>query len=103
MTMLIADGVLPSNDGRGYVLRRLIRRAVLAARRLDVATTITVPLAEVTVELMQGAYPNLPGRLDLARSVLEREEGSFDRTLRAGLGLLQEAMGKAGGAPGGVL
>ncbi len=103
MTMLIADGVLPSNDGRGYVLRRLIRRAVLAARRLDVATTITVPLAEATVELMQDAYPNLPGRLDLTRSVLEREEGSFDRTLRAGLGLLKEAMGRAEGAPGGVL
>jgi alanyl-tRNA synthetase len=92
MTMLIADGVLPSNDGRGYVLRRLIRRAVLAARRLDVDKEVTGPLAETTVELMKEAYPALPGRLDLARSVLEREEASFDRTLKAGLGLLGEAL-----------
>ncbi len=92
MTMLIADGVLPSNDGRGYVLRRLVRRAILAARRLDVQAEVTRPLAETTVALMGEAYPNLPGRLDLARSVLEREESSFDRTLRAGLGLLNDAL-----------
>ena len=84
MTMLIADGVLPSNDGRGYVLRRLIRRAVLAARRLDVDRLVTVALAETTVEMMKEAYPALVNRLDLARSVLEREEASFDRTLSPG-------------------
>ncbi len=67
MTMLIADGVLPSNDGRGYVLRRLVRRAILAARRLDVRGEVTGPLAEATVELMGQAYPNLPGKLDLAQ------------------------------------
>jgi len=95
MTMLIADGVLPSNDGRGYVLRRLIRRAILAARRLEVSAQVTGPLAETTVELMKEAYPNLLDRLDLARSVLEQEEASFDRTLKSGLGLLQEALGAA--------
>jgi alanyl-tRNA synthetase len=95
MTMLIADGVLPSNDGRGYVLRRLIRRAILAARRLDVETEVTGPLAITTVELMKEAYPNLLDRLDLALSVLGSEEASFDRTLKAGLGLLQEALGAA--------
>jgi alanyl-tRNA synthetase len=92
MTMLISDGVLPSNDGRGYVLRRLIRRAVLAARRLDVERPVTVPLAETTVVSMREAYPLLTDRADLARSVLEREEAGFDRTLKAGLGLLQEAL-----------
>ncbi|MGH8996332.1 MAG: alanine--tRNA ligase [Acidimicrobiales bacterium] len=98
MTMLIADGVLPSNDGRGYVLRRLIRRAILAARRLDVDAQVTVALAETTVEMMKGAYPTLVDRLDLARSVLEREESAFDRTLKAGLGLLGDALETAKGA-----
>jgi len=98
MTMLIADGVLPSNDGRGYVLRRLIRRAVLAARRLDVDEQVTPPLAETTVEHMKAAYPNLPDRLDLAVSVLSREEAAFDRTLKSGLGLLQEALESAKGS-----
>ncbi len=95
MTMLISDGVLPSNDGRGYVLRRLIRRAVLAARRLEVALPVTGPLARTTVEAMGEAYPDLPGRLDLILSVLEREEAAFDRTLRTGLGLLHEAVAAA--------
>jgi alanyl-tRNA synthetase len=95
VTMLIADGVLPSNDGRGYVLRRLVRRAVLAARRLGVERNVTGALAETTAEVMGSAYPALSERLDLARSVLEREEASFDRTLRAGLGLLREEMSRA--------
>ncbi|HXR54150.1 MAG TPA: alanine--tRNA ligase [Acidimicrobiales bacterium] len=103
MTMLISDGVLPSNDGRGYVLRRLIRRAILAARRLGVEAQVTGPLAETTVELMKEPYPNLPGRLDLARSVLEREEAAFDRTLKAGLGLLEEALDRARAAKRDVL
>ncbi len=100
MTMLIADGVMPSNDGRGYVLRRLVRRAILAARRLEVSGEVTGPLAEATVSLMGEAYPYLPDKLDLARSVLEREEHSFDRTLRAGLRLLHDALEEAstGGA-----
>ncbi len=95
MTMLIGDGVLPSNDGRGYVLRRLIRRAVLAARRLEVSAEVTGPLARTTVEVLGAAYPELAGRQDLIVSVLEREEAAFDRTLRSGLGLLREAMDDA--------
>jgi len=92
MTMLIGDGVLPSNDGRGYVLRRLVRRAVLTARRREVTTSVTAPLARSTVEAMGLAYPELSERLELILSVLEREESAFDRTLRAGLGILHEAV-----------
>ncbi len=103
VTMIIGDGVLPSNDGRGYVLRRLIRRAVLAARRLDVSVPVTGPLARTTVELMAGAYPDLAGRLELIESVLGREEAAFDRTLRSGLVLLKEAMEAAGAAGGSVI
>jgi alanyl-tRNA synthetase len=94
VTMLISDGVLPSNDGRGYVLRRIIRRAVMAARRLGVETLITPALASATAEVMGDAYPKVRADLDLVQSVLEREESGFDRTLRTGLSLLDEALGE---------
>ena len=97
---LIADGVIPSNDGRGYVLRRLIRRAVLAARRLGVESRLTPSMAEGAAEVMGDTYPALRDQLSLIQSVLDREEGGFDRTLRTGLSLLNEALDEArsGGA-----
>ncbi len=91
MTMLISDGVLPSNEGRGYVLRRLVRKAVLAARRVGVETLVTPALAEATVAAMGEAYPKVREDLDFVQSVLEAEESGFDRTLRAGLSVLSEA------------
>ena len=93
--LLIADGVLPSNDGRGYVLRRLIRRAVLTARRLGVEARVTPALAASVAEVLGTAYPALVSDLDLVSEVLEREEAGFDRTLRTGLTLLNEALGSA--------
>ncbi len=96
VTMLVGDGVLPSNDGRGYVLRRIIRRAVLTARRLGVERLVTPALAAVTAEHMGDAYPRVRADLDLISSVLEREEAGFDRTLRTGLGLLEDALGAPG-------
>ena len=95
VTMLIADGVLPSNEGRGYVLRRVIRRAVLTARRLGVESVITPRLAESVVAVLGDAYPELSERLHLVQGVLEREETGFDRTLRTGLVLLNEALDEA--------
>ncbi len=95
VTMLIADGVLPSNDGRGYVLRRVIRRAVLTARRLDVEDLVTPALAEATVEVMGRAYPKVAGDIGHITAVVEREERGFDRTLRTGLALLDEALTEA--------
>jgi alanyl-tRNA synthetase len=91
MTMLVADGVLPSNEGRGYVLRRIIRRAVLAARRAGSDRRLAAALADATIEKMGGAYPVLAKDRDLIVEVLEREEAGFARTLRAGLALLEEA------------
>jgi alanyl-tRNA synthetase len=98
-SLLIADGVLPSNDGRGYVLRRLIRRAVLTARRLGVDARITPTLAATVAEVLGTAYPALISDLGLISEVLEREEAGFDRTLRTGLTLLHEALesGEQGG------
>jgi len=101
MTMLVSDGVLPSNEGRGYVLRRVIRRAVLAARRLGTESPVTPGLADAAVSVMGEAYPKLREDLDVVRAVLEREEAGFDRTLRTGLALLEDALESAGRAGGG--
>jgi alanyl-tRNA synthetase len=91
MTMLVADGVLPSNEGRGYVLRRIIRRAVLAARRAGAEGAMAASLVDATIEKMGAVYPTLVHDRDLIVEVLEREEAGFARTLRTGLTLLEEA------------
>ncbi|HEV2426726.1 MAG TPA: alanine--tRNA ligase, partial [Acidimicrobiales bacterium] len=91
MTMLVADGVLPSNEGRGYVLRRLIRRAILAARRAGSEAPLVESLVDATIAKEGGAYPVLVADRDLLVEVLTREEAGFARTLRAGLRLLEEA------------
>jgi alanyl-tRNA synthetase len=93
MTMLVSDGVLPSNEGRGYVLRRIIRRAILAARRSGSEAALTANLVDATIEKMGEAYPVLVKDRDLIVSVLEREEAGFARTLRTGMTLLEEARG----------
>ncbi len=104
MTMLVADGVLPSNEGRGYVLRRVVRRAVLAARRHSSSTTAVTPaLVDAAVRTFEVAYPQLVADRDLVASVLEREEQQFDRTLRTGLGLLETALDDPGVAVSKVL
>jgi len=93
MTVLVADGVLPGNEGRGYVLRRVVRRAILAARRHATTTTqVTSALVDAAVGTFATAYPQLVSDRDLIASVLEREEHQFDRTLRTGLGLLETAL-----------
>ncbi len=101
MTMLVADGVLPSNEGRGYVLRRIIRRAVLAARRLGAQSSVGAGMVEASVTVMAEAYPKLADEADVVQSVVEREEVGFDRTLRAGLTLLQGALDAVARAPKG--
>jgi alanyl-tRNA synthetase len=104
MTMLVADGVLPSNEGRGYVLRRVVRRAILAVRRHSSSTApATATLVDAAVETFEVAYPQLVGDRDLVASVLEREEQQFDRTLRTGLGLLEAALQDPGVASSRVL
>ena len=90
-SMLVADGVLPANEGRGYVLRRVVRRAVMAARRLGVDKPITPTLVQAAVDVLGEAYPALVAQRDLVVNVVAREEAGFDRTLRAGLSRLEEA------------
>lgn len=91
MTMLVSDGVLPSNEGRGYVLRRIIRRAILAARRAGSEAALCQQLVDATIAKMGDAYPILVKDRELIIEILEREEAGFARTLRAGMSLLDEA------------
>src|SRR5580658_9014949 len=91
MTMLVADGVLPAHEGRGYVLRRVVRRAVMAARRLGVEKPIGTALVQAATEVLGEAWPVLVAQHDLIVNVVAREEAGFDRTLRSGLGRLEEA------------
>ena len=97
VTMLVADGVLPANDGRGYVLRRMVRRAVMAARRLGVDKPIGPRLVEAVTETLGDAWPALVAQHDLVVNVVAREEAGFDRTLRAGLNRLEEELASGAG------
>jgi alanyl-tRNA synthetase len=87
-TFLICDGVLPSNEWRGYVLRRILRRAVRYGRKLGLDRPFLGDVADAVVDRMAGAYPDLQKRRDFIRRVIELEEERFGRTLAAGLQLL---------------
>jgi alanyl-tRNA synthetase len=94
-TFLVADGVLPSNEGRGYVLRRIMRRAARHGKMLGLAEPFLHKGVDVVAEAMQGAYPELATHLGFVRKVTRVEEERFTHTLELGLGLLQEVMAKA--------
>ncbi len=89
ITTLIADGVVPSNDGRGYVLRRVLRRAVRRAWQLGSKELITPQLVEATTAVLGPSWPDLVEKKDLVISVVEREEERFRRTLQSGVALLE--------------
>ena len=89
---LIADGVLPSNEGRGYVLRRLLRRAVAFGRTLGLDKPFLMETAKATIELMGHVYPEIVQRRDFILRVVELEEARFGSTLSSGLDLLEEMM-----------
>ena len=92
MSMLVADGVLPSNEGRGYVLRRVIRRAIRRARQLGVDDPITSRLVDAAVGVLGAAYPKLAENHHLVTDVVGREEEGFLRTLAAGSAILDEQL-----------
>ena len=89
VTFLIADGVLPSNEKRGYVLRRVMRRAVRHARLLGRQEPILAELVDASVELLGGAYPEITQKRDLIADVAAREEERFSATLKQGLSMLE--------------
>ncbi len=95
-SFLIADGVLPSNEGRGYVLRRIIRRAVRHGRLLGAKDVFFYKLVDTLVKLMGHAYPELVEQQDLIKKTLKREEEQFLNTLDRGLALLEGELKKLG-------
>jgi alanyl-tRNA synthetase len=95
MSFLIADGVVPSNEDRGYVLRRLTRRAIVQARRLEMDPGFLVRYATVVRELMADAYPELHDQRDAIERWLSAEEDGFGRTLEQGTRLLDELVARA--------
>lgn len=94
-TFLISDGVMPSNEGRGYVLRRLIRRACRHARLLGIKGAFIADIAEVVAGENRTAYPILTEKLDYIKKVIGMEEARFDATIENGLSLLDDVMEKA--------
>ena len=103
MTMLTADGVFPSNEDRGYVLRRIIRRAVRHAFGLGVETPVTPALVDATVDILGVAYPELIEKRDFVVGVVGREEETFRRTLRSGSAILDEELARVEAAGGTAL
>ena len=88
-SFLISDGVIPSNEDRGYVLRRIVRRAVRHAYLLGVEKPIMSELADAVITLMDDAYPDLSENRNLIKDSLQREEEGFRRTLSAGMKILE--------------
>lgn len=99
--MMINDGVFPSNEGRGYVLRRIIRRAVRHAYLLGCEKLVMPSLVETSLGIMKSAYPELATNSDFILGVITREEEKFRSTLRTGLAILEdEFSGKASSISG---
>lgn len=91
-TMMISDGVIPSNAGRGYILRRLLRRAVRYGRKLNMPDHFLEILAKIAIRESEDAYSNLKERQDIILTHIRHEEDSFNKTLNQGLEMLEEAI-----------
>ena len=94
-TFLIADGVVPSNEWRGYVLRKIMRRAMRHGKKLGLTEPFLHELAGVVIDGMAGAYPELETNRQAIVSTVHREEKQFDRVLRDGLPHLEDALAGA--------
>lgn len=102
-SFLIADGVLPSNEGRGYVLRRIIRRAVRHGYKLGQSKPFFHKLVADLVQEMGGAYPELKEKQAQIEEALKNEESRFAQTLEIGMALLENALAKGGKTLGGEI
>ena len=95
MSFLIADGVVPSNEDRGYVLRRIIRRAIQHGKGLGLDPGFLLRYTDTVTEVMGSEYPELPRERDLVHKWVTSEEESFGRTLELGLARLDELIARA--------
>jgi alanyl-tRNA synthetase len=100
MTFLAADGVAPSNEGRGYVMRRIVRRAVQQAGRVGLEPPYLSRLADVVIEEMKSGYPELEQHRDDVHRILSAEEERFGQTLARGLRLFEEVAARGGDIAG---
>ena len=92
VTFLIADGVVPGNEGRGYVLRRVIRRAIRYARRIGIEGNFLGEIADATIDKMGKVYPELVNNRDFILTVLRLEEERFQQAFQNGYNMLSEAL-----------
>lgn len=93
-TFLIADGVLPSNEGRGYVLRRILRRAVRFGKNIGIEKPFLFELVSVVVNLMGHAYPEIVEKQDYVKQVIRSEEDRFHETLSDGMKIAEEIISR---------
>ncbi len=103
VTFLIADGVVPGNEGRGYVLRRVIRRAIRYARRLGVEDNFLGEIADATIEKMGHVYPELVNNRDFILTVLRLEEERFQQAFLNGYNMLSDALDDVGTLDGAMM
>ncbi|MCC6419924.1 MAG: alanine--tRNA ligase, partial [Gemmataceae bacterium] len=101
--MLVGDGVVPSNEGRGYVLRRILRRAVYFARRVGVCEPFTARLAGAAIDKLKGGYPHLAENREFIERAIRTEEERFLRTLAAGSHRLEALLDRLGSEGGQVV
>ncbi|MFV0520289.1 MAG: alanine--tRNA ligase [Lachnospirales bacterium] len=87
-TFMTSDGVLPSNEGRGYVLRRIMRRSIMHARKLGYNDLFLDKIAPIVIENFKGAYPELESKVEYIYKVLQEEEKRFNNTIEKGLDIL---------------
>jgi alanyl-tRNA synthetase len=100
MTFLVADGVVPSNEGRGYILRRIMRRAILQGNRAGMASGFMSTFAEKVIAIMSAAYPELEREREAILLWARAEEEGFGHTLEQGTKLLDEVIERAGPGAG---
>ena len=94
VTFMISDGIMPSNEGRGYVLRRLLRRACRHGRLLGIEGSFIPELAQTVIEGSKDGYPELEEKKDFILKVIAKEEDQFNKTIDQGLGILADMTAK---------
>lgn len=93
--MMVSDGVIPSNEGRGYVLRRLLRRAARHGKLLNISRQFLYEVADTVIDASKSAYPELEEKREYIKKIIHKEEERFDATIDNGLVVLNQYIGKA--------